>query len=351
MNSSKRLLFQGIIWFVIWLILSIPQNFALPFIVENIPVYLFQVGLIAFLIYYAAPQLFVRKRYGYFVFISLCSMLIVAIIIAFIFVAPKGGPPPPPYLNNMEGGLKPPVLAGMTHGFLLTTAYLLGLFVEGVHFLQQKEKETILIKSEALQSELKLLKSQINPHFLFNTLNNIYALAGIDANKTQQSISYLSDMLRYVLYDCERPFVSTGKEVKYLENYIQLFSLKSSKNFPIKLETQLVDPSIEIAPMVLIPFVENAIKHSHVERVKDAFVKIFLKVTKEVIHFEIENNIPKIAINKDSVGGIGLENIRKRLVILYPENHDLEIRENEAIFKIKLIIKPQKDAKLLNYRR
>lgn len=341
MKPSKRLLFQAILWLIIWLTLSIPQNLELHFVLENMPVYIFQISLIAFLIYYAAPLFFVEKRYVYFILISLLIIAVYSFFLSFLTV-PKEGPPD--FLNDVEKGLGPPILIHLTQILFLSLAYLLGLFVEGIYFLQKKEQETILIKNEALQSELKLLKSQINPHFLFNTLNNIYTLAAMDTTKTQQSISYLSDILRYVLYDCERPFVSPQKEVQYIEHYIKLFSLKSSKQYPIKIEAQIIDPTMSIAPMILIPFVENAIKHSHIEKIKDSFIYIFLKVTKEFIHFEIENNIPKKTISKDGVGGIGLENVRKRLAIVYPENHELLIKEEEDVFKVKLTIKPKKDA-------
>jgi len=341
MTKAKRFLFQVILWWIIWLILSIAQNFELLFIVENLPVYVIQISLITFLIYYAAPLFFVEKKYVYFVLISLLIIVFSSLFIAFFLTTLRGGPPE--LLHDIERGLKPPIFIHLTQGLLLSVAYLLGLFIEGIYFLQKKEQEAIISRNEALQSELKLLKSQINPHFLFNTLNNIYALAAFDASKTQQSISYLSDMLRYVLYECERPFVSPQKEVKYLENYIKLFSLKSSKKYPIKLETQIVDSTINIAPMVLIPFVENAIKHSYIERIKDAFIHIFLKVTAEQIHFKIENSIPEKSIQKDGVGGIGLENVRKRLAIIYPNNHELLIKEDRPIFKVELTIKSKKD--------
>jgi len=342
MNKIKRLQFQGILWGVIWLILSIAQNLELPFIIENIPVFIFQIGLITFLIYYAAPIFFVEKRYIYFIFLSVVIIIISSFFIAFFLTAPKGGPPE--LLPNLPKGLSPPIFLHLTQGLLLSLAYLLGLFIEGIYFLQKKEQETILIKNEALQSELKLLKSQINPHFLFNTLNNIYALAAIDANKTQQSISYLSDMLRYVLYECERPFISPQKEVKYIENYIKLFFLKSSKKYPIQLVTQIEDTTVQIAPMALIPFVENAIKHSYIEKIKTAFIHISLQVTSKLIHFKIENSIPQEVINKDRVGGIGIANVQKRLAIIYPNNHELLIDTKADVFKVTLTINPKKNA-------
>ena len=146
-------------------------------------------------------------------------------------------------------------------------------------------------KTENIKNELKLLKSQINPHFLFNSLNNIYALSAIDTNKTQQSITYLSDMLRYVLYECETPFVIIKKEVKYIEDYIKLYSLKSSKKYPIETSFNITDSTIQIAPMLLIPFVENAFKHSNIEKIEHTFIKLSLDVTSKTTIFKIENTI------------------------------------------------------------
>ncbi len=342
MKKKKRFLFQVILWGVIWMILSFAQNMEAPFILGNIPVFIFQISLIAFLIYYGALNLFIKKRYVHFLFLSLFLIVGASLISTFFLGFFRGGPPE--IVPDFRRGLRPPIFLHLTQGLLLLIAYLLALFIEGIHFLQKKEQEAMLIRNEALQSELKLLKSQINPHFLFNTLNNIYALAGIDSNKTQQSISYLSEMLRYVLYECERPFVSPQKEVKYIENYIKLFSLKSSKAYPIKLESHIMDSAINIAPMILIPFVENAIKHSYVEKIKDTFVHIFLRVSTESIYFKIENSIPEEVLGKDGVGGIGLENVQKRLAILYPANHELLIKENENIFKVELTINPKTDA-------
>ena len=343
MNKSKRLFFQAILWLVIWMLLSLAQNLELLFIVESIPVYAFQIMLITILIYYAAPNFLFKKKYWSFFFISIAFILFFSLIDAFLINLFRA-PPPAIMQPDRPEHLKPPILVHLTQGLLLLVAFLLALFIEGLWFLQQQERATILIKSEALQSELKLLKSQINPHFLFNALNNIYALAAFDAHKTQQSISYLSDMLRYVLYECERPFVSPQKEVKYIENYLKLFSLKSSRKYPIKMDIQITDTAVTIAPMILLPFVENALKHSYIEKTKAAFIHISLKITKEIIYFEIANSIPKTLVHKDEVGGIGLENVRKRLAILYARKHELLITETAAIFTVKLTIKPTNDA-------
>ncbi|MGB5318396.1 sensor histidine kinase, partial [Eudoraea sp.] len=237
---------------------------------------------------------------------------------------PRGGPQGPPQF--------------FIHFLVLSISYVLATFMETFLFAQKKEEEVIVNKNEALQTELKLLKSQINPHFLFNALNNIYALSAIDSGKTQQSISYLSDMLRYVLYECEQELVSLEKEITYIENYVKLFSLKSSKKYPIETDYKIKNKDIKIAPMLLIPFMENALKHSNVEKIKDTFINIKIDADENSIRFEIENSIsqgPKVI---DEIGGIGIENVKKRLAILYPNLHELLINETSLAFKVNLNI-------------
>ncbi|WP_378173830.1 sensor histidine kinase [Aquimarina sp. SS2-1] len=220
----------------------------------------------------------------------------------------------------------------------LTISYVIATFLETFLFAQKKEEETIRSKNENLQTELKLLKSQINPHFLFNSLNNIYALSVIDSDKTQESISYLSDMLRYVLYECERNFVPIKKEITYIENYIKLFSLKSSNPYNITTDFNSIDQSVSIAPMLFIPFIENAFKHSNIEKPNNSFIRIKIVTMSGNVTLTLENSIPKEKIHKDKLGGIGIENVGKRLNILYPNKHQLLINEYNDVFKVELNI-------------
>jgi LytS/YehU family sensor histidine kinase len=219
---------------------------------------------------------------------------------------------------------------------LIAVSYVLATFIETFIFAQKKQEETIQNKNEMLETELKLLKSQINPHFLFNALNNIYALSVIDSNRTQQSISYLSNMLRYVLYECDEKLVPLRKEIEYINDFIKLYSLKSSKPYTIRTEYTIANNNLQIAPMLFIPFVENAFKHSHIEKHGDSFISIQVNATSNYIELEIENSQPKSKINKDEVGGIGIENVKKRLSILYPEKHQLNIVQSSETFKINL---------------
>lgn len=336
MNKSKRLFFQIILWLVIWFLLNFAQNLELQFITESICVFSLQIMLIVFVIYFAAPVFLFKKKYPAFFFVSAAVIVLIALISDFFVLKP---PPPPDFFSKEKSHLSPPIWVHLSQSLLFIITYFSTLFIENIWFMHQKEKEILLIKSEAVESKLKLLKSQINPHFLFNTLNNIYALTEIDTQKTRSSISYLSDMLRYVLYECEQPFVPLQKEVKYLQDYIELFSMKSSRKYPIEMQIQIMDNNTQIAPMMLIPFVENAIKHSSVEKSRTAFIRILIDATREKIIFETENSLPATNINKDETGGIGLENVRKRLQILYPKKHELRITETANTYKVRLTVK------------
>ncbi len=353
MNTFKRLLTQILIWLFIWLLFWAQQYFSTNFINENIYVYIAQIGLLNLLIYYNVPFFLFQKKYGLFLVISFAAIVLFTYA---SYIPIKNTPmpfpdefPKPPRIENerfaerigerVNGRSHRPPSRLLANAMFLILTYVIGTVIEFVFYTHKREEEITINKNENLQTELKLLKSQINPHFLFNSLNNIYALSAINVTKTQQSISYLSDMLRYVLYECESPFVPLTKEITYIEDYIKLFTLKSSKTYPIETNFMISDNSINIAPMLLIPFVENAFKHSNIEKINNTFIKINITTNKDSISFRIENSVGKKEVVKDSVGGIGVENVKKRLSILYPEKHSLEIYENENLFKVELNLK------------
>lgn len=352
MTKARRFFFQVVLWLGIWGALWLVEGGDSKFIVANGLAFVFQTILLFGLIFYAAPNLLFKKKYTIFAMVSIAAIALFAWI-SFQF-APGGQLPPPsgpgmdalpnmpPPGPEMGNSPKTPPRAPsrfFIHGIILALSYILATFLETFWFAQKKEEETVKNKNEALQTELKLLKSQINPHFLFNSLNNIYALSVIDSDKTQQSISYLSDMLRYVLYECEQELVPLTKEITYIENYIKLYALKSSVPYPITTDFNVQDGSIRVAPMLFIPFMENALKHSNIERRKGAFIRIKIHATPSVVQFEMENSIPQEAVKKDDVGGIGLENVKRRLEILYSQKYELNITDADHTFRVKLKIK------------
>lgn len=371
MKAMKRIVFQILFWSGVWIIMALGHKDILSFIGQNSVIYVLQIVLICIVTLYLAPIFLNRKKKTPFTLLGI-GIIVVCAFLSYQFSAespfedrpegppnniqierppshregfPPGPPPrdaqrkPPPNprknLTQFGKALNSPFLINF---LLLCITFILTTVIEVFLFAKRKEAALILSKTETLETELKLLKSQINPHFLFNALNNIYSLSAIDTAKTQESISYLSNMLRYVLYECERPFVPLQKEVDYINDYIKLFALKSSKSYPIETQFTISDTAIEIAPMLLIPFVENAFKHSNIEGIQDTFIKIHIDATQDSSTFKIENTIAKRNITKDDVGGIGLENVKKRLAIVYPEKHELTILEGIDVFHVQLKI-------------
>ena len=355
MNRHRHFIFHVILWLLIWATAWIFSGDQIGFVSENGLSLVFQILAIAVLIYYSAPKLLLKKKYILFTLVSFVTIIVVTFILTNLssdpmlgtntLQGPGPGPGPGPF-NGPKLDMAPPMEMNrrppskfFVNLLLVAIAYVIATLVETFLFVQRKDEELIINKNEALQTELKLLKSQINPHFLFNALNNIYALSAIDSGRTQQSISYLSDMLRYVLYECDHEMVPLQKEVDYIKNYVKLFSLKNSKSYPITTKFHIESPTINIAPMVLIPFVENALKHSNIEKITGTFVHIKLHADSNLIDFEIENSKPANNIIKDGVGGIGIENVKKRLAILYPNSHQLSINETSEAFKVNLKLK------------
>jgi len=156
------------------------------------------------------------------------------------------------------------------------------------------------------------------------------------SDKAPGNLMRLSEMLRYMLYDSNDGKVPLQKEIDYLENYISLASLKDSRGLNINVDLDKSQVGLQVAPLLLIPFVENAFKHSKIEDIKNGFINISLKTSNQQIEFSIENSIPNTVFKKDKVGGIGLPNTKKRLELLYPNKHELKISENVNVYSVLL---------------
>ncbi len=181
------------------------------------------------------------------------------------------------------------------------------------------------------------LKSQVNPHFFFNTLNNLYGLVGQDTEKAQKLILKLSDMMRYSIYEGSNDFVTLEEEITYLENYITLHQMRYHKGIDVRFDVDIIDGKQKIMPLLFIILVENAFKHGVENLRKDAFVHIKLKVIDSKIYFEVLNNFDAEEIS-DKVG-IGLKNLKRRLELVYPKKYRLGSSSEEGIYKALLTIK------------
>jgi LytS/YehU family sensor histidine kinase len=200
-------------------------------------------------------------------------------------------------------------------------------------FLNDKIRSNL--ENEKLISELAFLKSQINPHFLFNSLNNIYSLAYQKSEKTPEAILKLSEIMRYMLYESNEDKVALADEIRYLRNYIELQKLRFKDNTYIKFEITGEVHTQKITPLVLISFVENAFKHGLVTD-KEIPISIFLRIEPGKLFFSTINK--KSNLNKDDTGGIGLQNVRRRLDLLYNNKYELHIQDKNDIYNCELYL-------------
>ncbi len=202
-----------------------------------------------------------------------------------------------------------------------------------------------------IQHELSQLKAQISPHFLMNSLNNIHGMVELDAERAQEMILELSGMMRYVLYESSPQRIALAKEISFLQNYISLMQVRySKKRVSIRFRTpeKELTKNITIPPLILIIFIENAFKHG-ISYQNDSFIEIEIKVSDSKLYFLCTNSCQ--AENKPSgSGGIGLKNIRKRLQILFGENHNLTIEHKEHIFHVSLILPTQNEDSVYSNR-
>ncbi len=216
------------------------------------------------------------------------------------------------------------------------------LFVSSLYSFYLKEKNNkmreIDMRHQNIEFEMKFLKTQINPHFLFNALNNIYALSIIKSEKTPDMILKLSDMLRFTLYDSENKKVKLKREIEYINNFIEFQKLKTDSDLNIRMDASGCNEEFMIEPMLLIPFIENSFKHGNIDNPKKGWLQVSVKTLGPILVFQVRNSLPPIAINKDIVGGIGVENVRKRLNILYPGRYEMKIDKTETEFGVFLKI-------------
>ncbi|MCW3169451.1 histidine kinase [Chryseobacterium sp. 09-1422] len=203
-------------------------------------------------------------------------------------------------------------------------------------FLLKIKKEEKINTQQTL-AELSLLKSQISPHFLFNVLNSLYALSLKKSEETPDVILKLSDILRYSLYESQEKEISIIKEIQILNTYIDIEKLRISENANITFNHDEVKDSVKIAPMLLLSLIENAFKHGTDSTIETSHIKAFLSCADKSLIFNCENSF-KESSQKD-FGGIGIENIRKRLQLLYPSKHIFEIEKYKDTFKVTLEIK------------
>ncbi len=285
--------------------------------------------------YVLIPRYFFQKRRTKFLMLNILLLIILSLghyLMDQMLIQPH---------KIYENHSTPPALFLIVRSLFL---FLMANFISITLYLSNTVKRQAIreknLKEEKLGTELKLLKAQINPHFIFNALNNIYALTYSRSQRAPESVLKLSEMLRYVFYDCSNDTVRLSEELEYIKNFIAFQQMKSEKEQNISLEHEEASGKMVIAPMLFIPFIENAFKFSKVEEDPRAYVQMIFRSANGTLYFSIVNSLPPNG--KPAAGqGLGIPNVRQRLKVLYPKRHELNIEEKEQIFEVYLKIQTQ----------
>jgi len=256
-------------------------------------------------------------------YIVICLVLIIISVLVMDYM--KG--PLPPFAPEIPANRPPIVNEGPVHLLFailnLSTPFFVSSFLR--LYLEWRKNEDIRkkVENEKVNSELQFLKTQLNPHFLFNSLNTIYSLSVKHATGTPDAIISLSEMMRYMIYEADRDKVPLSKELNYIQNYVQLQKLRLSDSVNVSLKISGEDRGKEIAPLIFISFIENAFKYGTDYKGK-TYVDIGFYIGEHSVKFSVRNKVGNVRKDCNS-SGVGLENTKNRLQLLYPGTHDLQI--------------------------
>ncbi len=288
--------------------------------------------MVYFTNYLLIPKLLYKKYYFWFG-LAFVSMIVVSSTIKMNIL---GRLLDNPILLNLGGNLKARLYDNVIpHFFLVLSGVALKLMMDYIR-MQQHMVEMAKEKAEA---ELNFLKSQINPHFLFNSLNSVYFLIEKNNLEARDALHKFSGMLRYQLYEMNGDKIPVEKEIHYLNDYVDMQKLRKDENYAVEFICAADVKGFSIEPLLLVPFVENAFKHISHHKDRRNFIKIDLRMNNRALHFTIANSKEAVEKSTDRHAGIGLNNVKRRLELLYPQKHELKITNETDTFNVDLIIK------------
>ncbi|MFC2096092.1 sensor histidine kinase [Bacteroidota bacterium] len=297
-------------------------------------IFIMYIGYSTFITRILVPRLFEKKKYTKFTVLFLFTLLILSILISIFNTI----------CNQLYSDLYAHHQGKFTFFFFFGLLFTgLGSFFYFFSNWHDLRENMISNKKEKIEAELTALKAQINPHLLFNTLNNIYSMSLEKSDKTPKAILKLSDLMSYVLYDCKKERVSLKNEIDFIESYIELEKNRFENNIKVNYELDIQNDQFEIAPLIFLPFVENAFKHSGSDAGKVPEISISLKMgADQNLIYESSNTVSEIEKDiQNPYSGIGIENISKQLAYLYPDKHKLEIKRENNLYSVYLKINLQ----------
>ena len=201
-----------------------------------------------------------------------------------------------------------------------------------------KEQRNMQLQKENIQSQLQLLKAQVHPHFLFNTLNNIYSYTQNTSPVASQLVMGLSDMLRCILYECNQSLISLDKELKMLQDFILLEKIRYGNKLDVNIDVPTNVDELEIAPLLLLPFVENSFKHGASQMIEQPWISLSITIYEDSMRMKLVNGKAENYYAPTDSAGIGIQNVQRRLELLYPKKHTLKIQDAEEVFIVDLTL-------------
>ncbi len=288
-----------------------------------------------FIFYYVIPLYLDRNKIWKLVGLLLLAFFVATVLyrleIAFVFL-PIFKP------DEVYNFVNPRGLLLTEFDLFITLAAAVTIKMIRVHYKSLEFEQELM--REKLQSELSFLRAQTNPHFLFNTLNNLYVLARKKSDKTPDAIMMLSKIMRFVLFECRAPRIAVSDEVKVIQDYIELEKLRYNKRLTIDYQEDMDNPNTAIAPLLLLPFVENSFKHGAGGTTGDVHILICIILRNNQLSYTVQNTLDPDYISSEKVNysGIGLRNVERQLDLLYPDHHQLDITREGGFFTANLTI-------------
>lgn len=331
---SKKIVYHSAFWLALLILLTLVEGVGngLLFTFGNEIINLFfYAAIVYFNLFYLIPNYLSRNKFSSYLGLLILSTIIITPLKIFTLYFKLHEHP------NLQTELINNQLNFFVLTFFIAGSSTIGKIVsDWIRHMREKQE----LENETMQSELRFLKSQINPHFLFNTLNNLYALTLKKSDSAPDIVIKLSEMMRYMLYECNEKRVFLSNEVNYIQNYLDLEKLRQGKNIEINFVVEGNVGSQKIAPLMFTPFLENSFKHGLSNHISKGFVNIHLKAGENSVHFHIENSKPEtkpVQIHPRS-GGIGLVNLKRRLELVYPNKYKLHLEDKPNTYVVTMDI-------------
>ena len=338
---GKPVLFHMLLWVLVLVILSLltslngiwPYSFyLLNMLIALPPMILFSYSMK----WLAGVLLFKRNNLFFYLFLfmlmtGICSLLIPVVNhwLFFGLFYPRVFEPSPWFRWKQV----PQNLILLWFPFLIIS--LQSLFVSWF----KAEQEKLIIENKRLSAEIQLMKIKLHPHFLFNSLNNLYAMSKVNCNDTSEYIMKLSEIYRIMLYECHKDFYPVNEELRLIQDYIELEKIRYDERLRLEIDIpESIDPGLMIPPLLLFTFVENSFKHGCRNDVGNPFIEIKVEVTADFLIFCSSNSIPQNGLSEKQIGGIGLENTRKRLELIYENEYTYSGKLNGNKYDVNLEI-------------